>query len=314
MTRRIAFIAFAAAWSAPLVPDIAWSAEAPASSGDAVVNEAAAQATAENPAGADIDLERHNPKVDPWERANRGLFGLNNVLDRIIFRPVAMTYRRVLPRFARNAVHNVVQNLNEPGIVINDVLQGKVVRGASSSLRFVANTTVGVAGIFDVAKHAGLPYHSNDFGLTLGKWNLESGPYVYVPVAGPSSVRDLTGTVVDFFIDPISWVDFRDSDILFTSKAIAGALDGRVRADPAIKKLDAVAIDPYATLRSVYLQSRESEVHDGAIDVDALPDFPDEAPIPSTEPEAPAMAEPPAASPVEATPAAPSPAQLEPAH
>ena len=212
---------------------------------------------------------------DPWEPMNRAFFGVSNFVDKLIFRPVAMTYRRVLPRFVRTAAHNVVSNLEEPGTVINDALQGKFKRAATSSARFLTNTTIGVAGIFDVAAPMGFVKHDNDFGLTLGKWNLEAGPYLYVPLAGPSSVRDLTGRVVDTLLDPISMLEFRDDHYFHTSRIAINVLDTRVAVEPQLKQLDKMAVDPYASLRSIYLQSRESKVQDGVVDVDALPDFPD---------------------------------------
>ncbi len=266
MRRRTAIFAFAAACSTSILPNGAQAEEA-APSGPAKV------------AGASAG--------DPWEPMNRALFAVSDVLDQLFFRPVAMTYRRVLPRFVRTAAHNVVSNLDEPGVVINDTLQGKFKRAGKTSARFLTNSTLGVAGIFDVAAPMGLVKHDNDFGLTLGKWNLESGPYLYVPLAGPSSVRDLTGTVVDFLVDPVGLLNFRDDEYFHTSRSVISALDARVAVEPQLQQLEKMAVDPYASLRSIYLQSRESQVHDGALDVEALPDFPDADPTVGAEPVAP---------------------------
>lgn len=217
-----------------------------------------------------------NDRSDPFEPANRRIYGVSNFLDRQLFRPAAMTYRRVLPRPIRSGAHNFVSNLDEPSIAINDLLQGKLKRAGTSTMRFATNTTFGVAGLFDVAAKAGLLKHDNDFGITMGKWRLKSGPYLYIPLAGPSSVRDLTGIGVDFFLDPLGWVSFHGSDAIFATETVVGALDARVRADRALKDFKAISVDPYASMRSAYLQSREDKVQDGKINIDALPDFPDD--------------------------------------
>lgn len=222
-------------------------------------------------------------RVDPWESVNREFYAVGQLLDRVAFRPLAKCYQHWLPRTIRVGVSNALSNLDEPEVGVNDLAQGRPRRAGVAALRFAINTTVGVAGVFDIAKHAGLSHHDNDAGLTLGRYNVASGPYLYVPIVGPSSVRDIIGAGADFLLDPLGWVRFRGSDRFYEGEIAISALDARVAADDDLTTLSRIAVDPYATLRSYYLQSRESLVRDRPLDIGDLPDFP-EAPNSPAEP------------------------------
>jgi len=228
-------------------------------------------------------------KDDPWERFNRRVYSLNQGLDRAVIRPVAMGYSRLLPKPLRLAIHHVLGNLGEPNTIINDALQLRMTRALRSTGRLVVNSTVGVAGLFDVATRAGLPHEPNSFSITLGRYGVAAGPYLYLPVVGPSSVRAAVGLGVDGALNPIYWAPYVQRTTVAVSSAVVGGLDLRVEADGAIKALVGDAIDPYATLRSAYLQNQQSLIDDDSVQLKSLPDF-DEAPAPAPSPSSPAPA------------------------
>jgi phospholipid-binding lipoprotein MlaA len=233
-------------------------------------------ASAAQTAGLDLSPAR----VDPWEKLNRDVFAINGTVDTLAVRPVAVFYKHVTPRPGREGLHNLVANLNQPVIFVNQVLQLKPKRAAGTLGRFALNSTVGVGGVFDVASGAGLPEHATNFGQTLGRYGVVQGPYVYLPVFGPSSVRDAAGKVVDIFLDPINWLRFRDDTYFFTARTVIGGVDARVAVDPVLVYVQKTATDPYATLRSAYLQNAASRANGGKLDVRDLPDFgPEPGPV-----------------------------------
>lgn len=231
---------------------------------------------------------------DPAEHTNRVLYRLNDGLDRILLRPVAMSYRRWLPRPVRTGIRNVLDNLDEPAIAVNDLLQGRPRPAGSAVLRFASNSTVGVLGIFDVARVWGLHPHDNDFGLTLARHGAGAGPYLFVPVLGPSSVRDVVGLGVDFAIDPLNLVKVRRGASAALDATVAlEAIDDRGSIDADLRALQLSAADPYASIRSVYLQTRAAEVRDGR--TGDLPDIPDDTPAMAEDAGAPTDGQRPAA-------------------
>ena len=143
---------------------------------------------------------------DPWESWNRSVFKFNEALDRYTLKPLGQAYRNVAPQAVDDAVTNVFSNLGEPIIVVSDLAQGKFLQALSDSTRFVVNSTVGILGVFDVARHIGLEKHNEDVGQALAFWGVESGPYVMLPFLGPSTVRDTAGFAFETFalssIDP----------------------------------------------------------------------------------------------------------------
>ena len=134
---------------------------------------------------------------DPWERLNRRGYAINQFLDKILIRPAAMIYRALTPGPIGKGLHNLVVNLSEPLVVVNDVLQARVARAASATARFAFNSTFGLAGLIDVAAHEGIAHHDSTFGDTLGRYGAKPGPYLFIPLIGPSTVRDLFGAGVD---------------------------------------------------------------------------------------------------------------------
>lgn len=217
--------------------------------------------------------------ADPLEGWNRGVYGFNNSLDRALVRPLAMTYRRALPTPARDGVRNVLTNLGAPVVFVNDVLQVRPTPAVKTAFRFAVNSTVGVLGLFDVASPMGVPKHKADFGQTMGRYGVGPGPYIFLPLLGPSSLRDTVGFVVNTALDPVSYARF-DGDVPAKISVIAlNALDARVALDRDIKDLQHTATDPYAATRSIWVQNREAFISgDAPPKVDELSDFTPDAP------------------------------------
>lgn len=232
------------------------------------------------PAGPE-DAGSGRPSGDPFEPVNRRLFSAHKAIDRVVLGPVARGYRAAAPGAVRAGVGNALANLGEPQTFINDVLQAAPRRAGSTAVRFAANTTVGVLGVFDVAGRVGLQRHAEDFGQTLGRYGVGSGPYLMVPVLGPSNLRDLSGRLVDAVANPLSWAGMDTAAL--NGLAAVGAVDQRARLDPRLREIEATALDEYATYRSLYGQRRAAEIanRDGE-DVAGLPEF--DEPVASTDP------------------------------
>lgn len=205
---------------------------------------------------------------DPLERINRVTFAFNDTLDRAVARPLARTYRNVAPRFVRTGVANFMDNAGYPVVLVNNLLQGKLVPAASDAGRFLLNTTLGLGGLLDPATAAGLPRHEEDFGQTLGRWGVSPGPYLMVPFFGPYTLRDGFGALVDEFADPRTYIE-RDR-VRYGLWAVR-ALDARTRLLDAEQVLER-AYDRYGIIRSVYLQRREYLVRDGEVPEESLED------------------------------------------
>jgi phospholipid-binding lipoprotein MlaA len=222
---------------------------------------------------------------DPYESINRRIYVSSTSADTRFFLPAAKAYHRLTPGPIGEAIHNVLVNLSEPVVIANDILQARFKSAGRDLLRLTANSLAGIGGMIDVATPAGLPHHDNDFGVTLGVWGIKPGPYLFLPVLGPSTVRDAIGRGVDMVADPLNFVRFPGRLTLQYSSGAVGALDTRVRSQGDMEALLSGAADPYATLRSVYLQSREAEVRgEGA--APPLPEL-DETPAPSPPANAP---------------------------
>jgi phospholipid-binding lipoprotein MlaA len=213
----------------------------------------AAVAPAEAPPGSDAD--------DPFEKTNRAIFDFNNQVDKIVLVPVSNAYRATLPEPVRDGIHSVLQNLNEPIIFANDVLQARPDLASTTLARFVVNSTVGIGGIFDVASKANLPFHSNDLGVTFAVWGFGEGPYLMLPILGPSNVRDAIGEGGDAYGDPGNIVA-SDYHYVWASFARAGTqgIDERSRNIETLADIERTSLDYYATIRSLYRQRRASEI------------------------------------------------------
>lgn len=204
-------------------------------------------------------------KHDPAEPTNRAIFSANQFVDRNALRPVARGYTEYVPGAVRRGLHNFVSNLEEPGIAVNDVLQGNVSRAWNTTQRFVVNTTVGGAGLFDVATDWNRPHHSADFGQTLGVWGVGPGPAVQLPFFGPSNVRDSVGKVAGMVTNPLSFVGGGAVGTVTAVGGGVGVMDGRSRLLPTTDDLEKSSLDYYATLRSVMAQRRARLVTEGKV-------------------------------------------------
>jgi phospholipid-binding lipoprotein MlaA len=200
---------------------------------------------------------------DPAEETNRRIFGFNLTVDHAVTKPVATAYKVDVPVEMQHGVHNFVTNLSEPSVLINDVLQGNLKRAVNTTGRFLLNTTVGVAGLFDAAATLGMPHHPADFGQTFGVWGLQPGPAVQLPLMGSSNVRDSVGSVLGIVFNPLSVLPGGAAIAVTTANAGAGAVDGRASVLAASDDLEKHSLDYYATLRSVAAQRRAALVEDG---------------------------------------------------
>jgi phospholipid-binding lipoprotein MlaA len=210
---------------------------------------------------------------DPYEATNRKIFALNEGLDKHFARPLAVFYSRAVPEPARDGIHNFLTNLGMPVIFANDVLQGEPHRALDTFGRAVVNSTIGIGGLIDVAQKTGIPEHSADFGETLAVYGVGEGPFLVLPVLGPSNPRDAFGNGVDVAIDPMTWVTFRSSAFFKLGKGVAGIADTRAENLQTLDQLERSSLDLYATERSLYRQHREAEINHGKPNIDNLPNF-----------------------------------------
>ena len=208
-------------------------------------------------------LEEYRANNDPAEPFNRAMYDVHQAIDTAVLRPVAVAYRAVVPPPVRTGVSNVLSNLRSPVILMNDALQGETERFGVTLGRFMLNSTLGVGGIFDVASRFGLTPHTEDFGQTFAVAGVEEGPYLFIPILGPSNPRDLLGFAAGIAADPFTWLTFGNRDLLDTLSYIrAGATVVSTR-ESLLDTLDDVqrtSLDPYATLRSAYRQQRTREI------------------------------------------------------
>lgn len=193
--------------------------------------------------------------TDPLEPLNRGIFWFNQGIDYILIEPIAAAYTEIVPEFARIRIGYILRNLNEPIVFVNNLLQGELEDARDTAWRFVFNSTAGVAGIFDVSTDLELPYKKEDLGLTFASWGVGAGPYLIIPILGPSNARDAWGRIGDFTIDPINWVTF---GLESTCKSAAQILDAKTDNISITDDIKKNAIDYYASIRSWYAERRES--------------------------------------------------------
>ena len=199
---------------------------------------------------------------DPWEGFNRAMFRFNDTLDTYALKPVAQGYRAVTPQFLEDGVHNVFGNVGDVGNLANNLLQGKLHNAGVDTGRLIFNTTFGLLGFFDVAKHMGLRKNDEDFGQTLGVWGLDSGPYLVIPFLGPSTVRDATGRVPDSFLTPYPYIDHVPTRNVTRGVQVVDTRANLLQAERLISG------DKYVLIRNAYLQSREFKIKDGKVEDD----------------------------------------------
>ena len=204
---------------------------------------------------------------DPLEPLNRAAFFVHDGLDTLVIRPIGEAYRIFLPPEVRTAIRNVLNNLRAPVILVNDLLQGNTQRAATTTGRFLINTTVGIGGIFDRATEFGLLGHTEDFGQTLAVWGVPEGPYLFIPVLGPSNPRDLVGTGVDIAASPFTYIGGPNADTITVTRGVLTAADTREGLIQPLDALRAQSIDYYAALRSAYRQRRVIEIRNETVGV-----------------------------------------------
>jgi phospholipid-binding lipoprotein MlaA len=198
---------------------------------------------------------------DPYEDTNRAIFNFNEGVDKAVLVPVANAYRTVLPPVARDMIHDFLQNLNSPIIFANDMLQAQPNLAAETFSRALINTTVGFGGLFDVAGKWGIPYHTNDLGITLATWGISSGPYLMLPILGPSNPRDLVGDVGDSFGDPANIAASHYHKLYATfARSLTSGIDERSRNIESLAEIERTSLDFYATIRSLARQRRAAQI------------------------------------------------------
>jgi phospholipid-binding lipoprotein MlaA len=234
----------------------------------------AACATPPSDPAARASFEEAN---DPLEPMNRAIFDVNMAVDKAILKPVAIGYRDVVHSDIRNSIRNFLNNVASPVIFINDVLQGEASRASDTAVRFFVNSTAGMLGLFDVAAEYGLERHSEDFGQTLAVWGFDDGPYIMLPLYGPSNVRDTVGKVAQSFMNPFTyWARNNDLTLAKLGTSIVDGIDRRSRHIDDLDDIEKNALDFYATLRSLYRQNRRSEILNGDVTDIPVPEIDDE--------------------------------------
>jgi len=274
-------------WALPLMLAAALQGLARAQDAAAAAPAASAASAAASaaPAGQETDAPEADvapprSKKDPFEPFNRTVFSFNEALDRAVLKPFAQAYKDILPEYVRTLIDNLFGNVNDAWSTVNQLLQGKVGNTLEMGMRVVINTGLGFGGLLDISSEIGLEKKTEDFGQTLGRWGVPSGPYVMLPVFGPSTVRDTVALPIDWQASPSQVVsDVRSQRGIVVLQAIntrAGLLG-------ASKVLEDIALDKYSFLRDAYLTRRQNQVYDGE-----PPEEPDEegadAPAPKDAP------------------------------
>jgi phospholipid-binding lipoprotein MlaA len=206
------------------------------------------------------DTARSASRLDPFEGFNRAVFRFNDALDQAALKPVAQTYVDVVAEPWRQAIANAFSNLSDPWSGLNCLLQGKPVEAATQVARFLINTTVGIAGLVDVAGELGLERHREDFGQTLGRWGVGAGPYLVLPLLGPSSLRDGLALVLDQKGDPLRELHSEEARLALQTVRVVDTRASLLRLE---RLVESAAFDRYTFVRNGYLQRRVNLVYDG---------------------------------------------------
>ena len=212
-----------------------------------------------NDLSAEEDTQKEDNEVDPNENFNRSMYGFNQYFDAWFASPISTAYLWLLPEFGVTGVANVFSNMQGINVFLNDFLQGKFKQGGLDTSRFLLNTTVGLAGLFDVATYVGLEKHDEDFDQTLAVWGVPTGAYLVLPFIGPFTYRGIPGAVFDLAANPITYLPL--------GVAALGAVNTRANAEGALQFIDEAALDPYIFTRESFLQWREYLASDGSIDL-----------------------------------------------
>lgn len=197
--------------------------------------------------------------LDPFEPINRGIFWFNEAIDLVVIGPVGHIYNFVIPEALRIHIGYALRNLSEPIVFVNNILQGDLEQARVTFWRLVTNSTLGVAGLFDVSTSLGFPYKKQDFGLTLASWGFSSGPYIMLPILGPSTLRDTCGRVGDYAFDPINWWAFFDDQAFYSyTRTAAQLIDAKADSFEVMDDLRKNSLDYYATMRAWYIERRKA--------------------------------------------------------
>lgn len=242
-------------------------------------------------AGAPADLaydelfdEPIEPAInDPFESMNRRIFKANRQFDRYLVNPISRAYSFAVPRVARRAIRRVFVNLNSPAILINDLLQLAPLRASITGARFVINSTVGVGGLWDAARRLGLEGHHSDFGITLAKYGVGSGPYLVLPLLGPTTARDAFGDVVDLAFLPQTWFIGPTTWVFAAYQGSEGFTLRDLHAD-ALRALEEASVDFYVAMRFAYLSNRVAEINN-VIEATGPPSEAEHEPLAGPEPQ-----------------------------
>jgi phospholipid-binding lipoprotein MlaA len=210
---------------------------------------------------------------DPLEGMNRFFFDMNQRLDRDAGKPAATAYRENVPQRVRGGLHNVLDNLGGPVDVANDILELQFENAGIAAGRFLVNSTIGVAGIFDVATDWGMPDRDRDFGETLGTYGVPTGPYLVLPLRGSTDVRDFAGNYLDGYATPLHFVRYDGNHYVGWMKSTLGSMDNRSANLVTYADIERSSVDYYATMRTLYLERRARLVEDRTVRTAGLPDF-----------------------------------------
>lgn len=236
----------------------------------------AAPSGAENPNAAEVALHPQastGEVKDPWEGFNRKMFTVHTFLDDNLLVPAALGYRAVTPKTGRRGIRRFLANLRAPGIFINDLLQGEFGRAGETLSRFAINSTIGAGGFADPAAQLGIPQHGEDFGQTLATWGVPPGPFIVLPMLGPTTLRDLGAIGPQIAMNPMLYVQTDAANLAQYSMTGVGALSAR---EPFIEPLQDIrnnSLDYYSSFKSFYLQARKREIANGRTDFSDLPDI-----------------------------------------
>lgn len=204
------------------------------------------------------DWEQTN---DPLEPMNRAIFDFNLAIDKAVLKPVAQGYRWAMPQYGKDRVRDFLRNLRAPVVFVNDVLQGEPDRAMQTLMRFAFNTGFGIGGLIDVAEPGGIPYHDEDFGQTFAVWGIGEGPYLVLPILGPSNPRDGVGIATEWLVDPFNlYMDHIDRTWPVWTRAGVSGLEKRERLLDTLDEIERSSLDYYSALRSTYRQNRNAEV------------------------------------------------------
>lgn len=202
-------------------------------------------------------------QIDPHEDINRLSYNFTDSIDRNLFEPVVDVYAEYVPTAAQRSIGNFYDNLSYPNVALNALLQGKFRQGLQDSLRFIVNSTIGFFGLFDMATHMGLKKHDEDFGQTLAVWGVDTGSYLFIPILGPSSERDVVGVPVSVMTNVLFYAGYVVGAPVFVPLTVLGAVDKRTRMAGPMQIRDQAALDPYIFVREASLQQREFLIYDG---------------------------------------------------